>query len=112
VWALLSGYIPGTGAHTRRATLPWVPLNEFACDACGARFEELTPPGGMAPCPACGGEDVRRVFAPIAARGPGVALTGKAARESDARRSEREAAKKERFVADRKRKRGQGPPGG
>jgi hypothetical protein len=41
-----------------------------------------------------------------------VGLKGKAARESDARRSEREAAKKERFVAERKRKRGQGPPGG
>jgi hypothetical protein len=52
------------------------------------------------------------VFSGIAAGGPGVGLTGAAARDSDARRSEREAAKKERFVADRKRKRGQGPPGG
>jgi putative FmdB family regulatory protein len=89
-----------------------VPLYEFSCDACGARFEELVPPAGTAPCPACGGENVRRVFAPIAARGAGVDLTGRAARESDARRSEREAAKKERFVGERKRKRGQGPPGG
>jgi putative FmdB family regulatory protein len=89
-----------------------VPLYEFACDACGARFEELTPPGGKAPCPACGNEHVMRVFSAIADRGPGVGLTGAAARESDTRRAEREAAKKERFVADRKRKRGQGPPGG
>jgi hypothetical protein len=70
------------------------------------------PPGGTAPCPAGGGEGVRRVFAPIAARGAGVGLTGGAARDSDSRRSEREAAKKERFVAERKRERGQGPPGG
>jgi putative FmdB family regulatory protein len=89
-----------------------VPLYEFACDICGARFEELVPPGGTAPCPACGNERVRRVFVPIAARGTGVGLTGRAARESNAKRSEREAAKKDRFVAERKRKRGQGPPGG
>ena len=93
-------------------TLPWVPLYEFACGACGARFEELTPPGGTAPCPACGNERVTRVFSAIAERGTGVGLAGAAARDSDKRRSEREAAKKERFVADRKRKRGQGPPGG
>ncbi len=89
-----------------------MPVYEFACDACGAQFEELVAPGGMAPCPACGNEGVRRVFSPIAERGTGVGLTGAAARDSNARRAEREAAKKERFVADRKRKRGQGPPGG
>jgi putative FmdB family regulatory protein len=89
-----------------------VPLYEFACDACGARFEELTPPGATSPCPACGNEHVKRVFSAIAERGTGVGLTGAAARDSDKSRSEREAAKKERFVADRKRKRGQGPPGG
>jgi putative FmdB family regulatory protein len=89
-----------------------VPLYEFACDACGARFEELTAAGATAPCPACGNERVKRVFSAIADRGTGVGLTGAAARESDNRRSEREAAKKQRFVADRKRKRGEGPPGG
>jgi hypothetical protein len=66
----------------------------------------------MAPCPACGNERVTRVFSPIAERGTGVGLTGAAARDSNARRAEREAGKKERFVAERKRKRGQGPPGG
>ena len=89
-----------------------VPLYEFDCPTCGARFEELVPPGCTAPCPACGGERVRRVFSPIAEAGLAVGLKGKAARESDSRRAEREAAKKERFVAERKRKRGQGPPGG
>ena len=88
-----------------------MPLYEFACDVCGARFEELTPPGATAPCPACGNEDVKRVFSAIAERGTGVGLTGAAARDSDKRRSEREAAKKGRFVADRKRKRGEEPPG-
>jgi hypothetical protein len=55
---------------------------------------------------------VTRAFSQIAARGPAVGLTGAAARDSDARRVEREAAKKERFVAERKQKRGEGPPGG
>jgi putative FmdB family regulatory protein len=90
----------------------WVPVYEFDCDACGARFEELVPPGGTTPCPACGNDSVRRAFSQIASAPLPVGLRGRAARESDARRTEREAAKKERFVAERKRKRGQGPPGG
>jgi putative FmdB family regulatory protein len=89
-----------------------VPLYDFVCDACGAEFEELLPPGGTALCPACGNERVTRRFSAIAEAGPGVGLSGAAARDSNARRSEREAAKKERFVAERRRKRGQGPPGG
>jgi putative FmdB family regulatory protein len=89
-----------------------VPLYEFDCRTCGARFEEIVPVGCAAPCPACGGEEVKRAFSPIAAPGVPVGLTGAAARDSDARRREREAARKERFVAERKRKRGEGPPGG
>jgi putative FmdB family regulatory protein len=89
-----------------------VPLYEFDCSICGARFEEVVPAGCTAPCPACGGEKVNRAFSQIAARGVAVGLNGTAARDSDARRSEREAQKKERFVAERKRRRGEGPPGG
>ena len=63
-------------------------------------------------CQACGGDRVVRVFSQIAEPRLPVGLRGKAAKESDARRSDREAQKKERFVADRRRKRGQGPPGG
>jgi putative FmdB family regulatory protein len=89
-----------------------VPLYEFDCQACGAHYEEIVPAGCTAPCPACGGERVNRTFSPIAAAGVPVGLTGGAAADSDARRREREAATKERFVAERKRRRGQGPPGG
>ena len=90
-----------------------MPLYEFSCDACGARFEELVAPGATAPCPACGNERVTRQFSAIAERGHrSRSQRGRAARESNARRAEREAAKKDSFVADRKRKRGQGPPGG
>jgi len=89
-----------------------VPLYDFVCDACRATFEELTTAGATPACPACGSERVRRVYSPIAERGTGVGLRGAAARDSDSRRAEREAAKKERFVSERKRARGKGPPGG
>jgi putative FmdB family regulatory protein len=89
-----------------------MPLYEFDCDACHARFEELVPAGGQAPCPHCGSQRVTRLFAPIASARLPVGLTGAAARDSDARRKEREARKRERFSAERKRRRGAGPPGG
>jgi putative FmdB family regulatory protein len=89
-----------------------MPLYEFRCSACGAGFEEIVLAGGTARCPECGSEETERVFSPIAPPRVPVGLTGKAARESDARRSEREAQRKERFAADRKRRRGEGPPRG
>jgi putative FmdB family regulatory protein len=89
-----------------------MPLYEFDCRDCGARFEERTPAGGSAPCPACGGERTARTFSPIASPRLPVGLHGKAAKEPNARRAEREAGKKERFVSERKRKRGEAPPGG
>jgi putative FmdB family regulatory protein len=89
-----------------------VPLYEFECRTCNARFEEIVPAGSTTACPACGGEDVIRIFSRIAPPRVPVGLTGKAAAESDARRAEREARRKERFVAERKRGRGEGPPGG
>lgn len=89
-----------------------MPLYEFDCCVCGARFEEVVPAGCMAPCPACGGDHVNRAFSQIAARGVAVGLSGTAARDSDARRAQREAEKEGRFVSERKRRRGEGPPGG
>ena len=89
-----------------------MPRYEFNCCACGARFEEVVPAGCVAPCPACGGERVNRAFSQVAASSVRVGLSGAAARDSDSRRAQREAAKKERFAAGRKRGRGEGPPGG
>jgi putative FmdB family regulatory protein len=89
-----------------------MPLYDFRCATCDARFEEIVPAGRMARCPSCGGEETKRVFSPIAPPRVPVGLTGRAARESDARRGEREAQRKERFAADRKRRRGAGPPRG
>ena len=71
-----------------------MPLYEFACDACGETFEALAKPGETATCPSCGAEGARRLFTPIAPP-PKLGLRGRAARESDARRAEREFKRKE-----------------
>ena len=47
-----------------------MPIYEFRCDGCGARFEELVPlDGRVERCPQCGAERPGRVLAP-----PGPAL--------------------------------------
>ena len=81
-----------------------MPLYDFACDACGETFEALARPGEAPPCPACGAEETRRLFTPIAPP-PKLGLRGRAARESEGRRAEREAKRKEAFRAVRRRKR-------
>ena len=73
-----------------------MPVYEFDCQACGARFEEIVPAGTAPPCPACGGDHVTRAFSQIAPPRVPVGLTGKPAAESNARRREREAQRKER----------------
>lgn len=82
-----------------------MPIYDFDCPDCGARFEEIVAAGATAPCPACGGERVTRAYSPIAPSGLGVGLTGKAAAESNARRTEREAQRKEAFREERKKRR-------
>jgi putative FmdB family regulatory protein len=40
-----------------------VPIYEFRCEACEARFEALVPAGTeSAPCPECAAERTRRVY--------------------------------------------------
>jgi len=77
-----------------------VPLYEFGCRRCGARFEALTPPTDAPPCPNCGAAAPRRLFSPIS--GPlKFGLRGAAARRSDALRRVRE----ERRLEERSRRR-------
>jgi putative FmdB family regulatory protein len=75
-----------------------MPVYEFECEQCGSRFEELMgsetqPP----PCPQCGAEGARRLLSPVSPperivpRGPKV-------RDSESRRSEREAARSQRIA--------------
>jgi putative FmdB family regulatory protein len=73
-----------------------VPIYEFECSKCGARFEELVRAGETAPCPQCKSSEVERRFSPISEGRVPVGLSGKAAAESDARRKEREAQRKQR----------------
>ena len=73
-----------------------MPIYEFECAKCGARFEEIVKAGTAAPCPRCKSAEVQRRYSPISEGRVPVGLFGKAARESDARRTEREARRFER----------------
>ena len=68
-----------------------MPIYEFECAKCGARFEEIVPVGASAPCPQCKSSEVQRRYSAISEGRIPVGLTGKAAAESDAKRKEREA---------------------
>ena len=84
-----------------------MPLYDFTCDACDVNFEAWAKPGEAPPCPTCGAERTRRLFTPIAPPAK-LGLRGGAARDSDARRAEREVKKKEAFRAERRKKRESG----
>jgi putative FmdB family regulatory protein len=81
-----------------------VPIYEFECAKCGARFEELVPAGETAPCPQCKSSDVERRFSPISEGRVPVGLSGKAAAESNARRKDREERRQAKFAEDRMRR--------
>jgi putative FmdB family regulatory protein len=72
-----------------------MPLYDFECSACDRGFEAVATPGGLAVCPACGSEQVRRVYSAFA--GPYlVAPRGYTARRSNAERRVREERRRER----------------
>ena len=72
-----------------------VPLYDFVCSACGARFEARAPIGELAPCEQCGARDVQRVLSGFA--GPfTVSPRGAAAKRSDDARRVREQQRQER----------------
>jgi putative FmdB family regulatory protein len=71
-----------------------MPVYDFRCGACATGFEAMAAPGATAPCPHCGSADVARVWsAPHLGKQYG--LTGAARAESEARRTEREARKRD-----------------
>jgi putative FmdB family regulatory protein len=82
-----------------------VPIYEFECGKCGTRFDELVKPGETAPCPQCKSTQVTRRYSQIGDGRVPVGLFGKAAADSNARRTEREARRQEKFREDRKRRR-------
>jgi putative FmdB family regulatory protein len=80
-----------------------MPIYEFECELCGARFEELLPPGAAGPaCPQCGSTDTRRLLSSVspAGRQP----RGAGVRSDESRRREREAARGERIAETRKKR--------
>jgi putative FmdB family regulatory protein len=72
-----------------------MPLYDFSCRACGARFEARVPHDQPATCPECGAPGAERMLSPFA--GPfTVGLRGVAARRSNATRRAREEQRQER----------------
>jgi putative FmdB family regulatory protein len=83
-----------------------VPIYEFECRSCGARFEELVRAGETAPCPQCKSSEVQRRYSRISEGRVPVGLFGKAAAQSNAERKNREEKRQEKFAADREKRRG------
>jgi putative FmdB family regulatory protein len=81
-----------------------MPIYEFECAKCGARFEELVSAGAKAPCPQCKSSEVERRYSPIGEPRVPVGLFGKAAAESNSKRKAREEQRREKFAADRKKR--------
>lgn len=85
-----------------------MPIYEFECGSCGARFEELVGAGTEAStCRACGDEGARRVYSPPAPE-QRLVKSGGAARKQEARNAQLRARTKQRFKAARQQARGGG----
>ncbi len=86
-----------------------MPLYEFECGRCGARFEDLVGVGTeTAGCRECGAEGARRVYSPPAPE-PRISKTGGALRKQEARSAELHARTKRDFKARRAAARRKGP---
>lgn len=72
-----------------------MPLYDFACERCGARFEERVSESERPSCPACGAPGAKRILSAFA--GPFTTRPyGLAARRSEAARRAREEQRRER----------------
>jgi putative FmdB family regulatory protein len=79
-----------------------MPIYEFECGECGARFEELVPAGGAVACPSCGAGRSRRLYSEVSP--PGRQPRGAAVRSDESRRQERESARQDRIGEAKKRR--------
>jgi putative FmdB family regulatory protein len=83
-----------------------MPIYEFECEECAARFEELVAAGAAdVGCPECGSARTRRLISNVSP--PGRQPRGAAVRSDESRRREREAARGDR-IAESRRKRAAG----
>ncbi|MFL5782010.1 MAG: FmdB family zinc ribbon protein [Thermoleophilaceae bacterium] len=72
-----------------------MPIYEFECAVCGARFEELVALDAVPLCPSCGGHEVTRLISLVAPT-PRVGLRGGDARRSEAKRYDQRERRRER----------------
>ena len=78
-----------------------MPIYEFECEECGARFEELVASTEVkVGCERCGSAAVRRLLSNVSP--PGRQPRGAGVRSDESRRREREAARQERIAEHRK----------
>ncbi len=78
-----------------------MPIYEFECEGCGARFEELVAvPTAEAACVECGSFRTRRLISTVSP--PGRQPRGAGVRSDESRRREREAARRDRLAESRK----------
>src|SRR5262245_31796979 len=94
-----------------------MPIYEFECEACGARFDELVPAGvAGVPCPECASESTKRRYS-VPAATPRLALSPGNARKQEAKNAKLHADTKTRFKEGRRKAREakaqrKGPQGG
>lgn len=79
-----------------------MPIYEFECEGCGARFEELVGVEAAAACPTCGSERTRRLYSTVSP--PGRQPRGAAVRSDESQRREKEAGRQERLTQARKKR--------
>ena len=80
-----------------------MPIYEFECEECGARFEELVAAGATGVrCPECGSTHTRRLISNVSP--PGRQPRGATVRSNESQRREREAARGDRLAESRKKR--------
>ncbi|HEX4669941.1 MAG TPA: zinc ribbon domain-containing protein [Solirubrobacterales bacterium] len=80
-----------------------MPIYEFECGECGARFEELVAAGAAdIVCAECGSAQTRRLMSSVSP--PGRQPRGAPVRSGESRRREREAARVDRIAESRKKR--------
>jgi putative FmdB family regulatory protein len=79
-----------------------MPIYEFECQGCGARFEELVAANAIVACPDCGAEGAKRLLSTVSP--PGRQPRGAGVRSDESRRRERESARQERIGEAQKKR--------
>ena len=79
-----------------------MPIYEFECGECGARFEELVAAGDAVACPSCASTRTQRLYSEVSP--PSRQPRGAAVRSDESRRRDREAARQDRIAESRQRR--------